>query len=309
MFDKNLTKRILAYIIDSTIILLLTLLITNTKYLNPTYDEALEKSNTLQTLNMNNMLMQSYFPLYYKEQKLDEDKYNELIKDNEYFGYLLVDAYSDKEITEDEYNSIIAESKKIYDAKAPEIYKEALQANWYTYLVYIIVYFGYLVIFNVITKGITLGKKITNLQIVSVDNKTANFGQYLLRSLIAYGYFVYLVEIIIPYIVPTSLIVKMTGGLSLVMNILQIVVAISIVSNEEHRGFHDKLAKTKVIDTKDSVLEAKITDLKMVSEAKAKELEEIIKVTKEKNQDVNEFQKDEDQKDAKDILPNENSSR
>ena len=47
MLDKKLTKRILAYVIDSTIVLLLTLLITNIKYLNPTYDDALEKSNIL----------------------------------------------------------------------------------------------------------------------------------------------------------------------------------------------------------------------------------------------------------------------
>ena len=52
MFDKILNKRILAYIIDSTIVLLLTILITNIKYLNPTYDNALEKSNTLQSLNI-----------------------------------------------------------------------------------------------------------------------------------------------------------------------------------------------------------------------------------------------------------------
>ena len=46
MTDKKLSKRIFAYIIDSTIVLLLTTLIINIKYLNPTYDTALEKSNT-----------------------------------------------------------------------------------------------------------------------------------------------------------------------------------------------------------------------------------------------------------------------
>ena len=47
MTDKKLSKRIFAYIIDSTIVLLLTTLIINIKYLNPTYDTALEKSNIL----------------------------------------------------------------------------------------------------------------------------------------------------------------------------------------------------------------------------------------------------------------------
>ncbi len=261
MFDKILNKRILAYIIDSTIVLLLTLLITNIKYLNPTYDNALEKSNTLQSLNMSNTLIQSNLPIYYNDKVIDEDEYAALIKDNEYFGYLIVDAYNDSLISEDEYNYIISEAKKIYNEKAPSIYKEALKANWYTYIVYLVVYFGYFVIFNMITKGITLGKKMTGLQIVSINNEEATFGKYLVRSLVAYGYFIYLIEIIIPYIIPDELIVKVAGGLSLFMIVLQIVVAVSVVANENHLGLHDMLAKTKVIDVKDRVLEAKTLEV------------------------------------------------
>lgn len=261
MFDKILNKRILAYIIDSTIVLLLTLLITNIKYLNPTYDNALEKSNTLQSLNMSNTLIQSNLPIYYNDKVIDEDEYAALIKDNEYFGYLIVDAYNDSLISEDEYNYIITEAKRIYNEKAPSIYKENLKANWYTYIVYLVVYFGYFVIFNMITKGITLGKKMTGLQIVSINNEEATFGKYLVRSLVAYGYFIYLIEIIIPYIIPDELIVKVAGGLSLFMIVLQIVVAVSVVANENHLGLHDILAKTKVIDVKDKVLEAKTLEV------------------------------------------------
>ena len=261
MFDKILNKRILAYIIDSTIVLLLTILITNIKYLNPTYDNALEKSNTLQSLNMSNTLIQSNLPIYYNDKVIDEDEYAALIKDNEYFGYLIVDAYNDSLISEDEYNYIISEAKRIYNEKAPSIYKENLKANWYTYIVYLVVYFGYFVIFNMITKGITLGKKMTGLQIVSINNEEATFGKYLVRSLVAYGYFIYLIEIIIPYIIPDELIVKVAGGLSLFMIVLQIVVAVSVVANENHLGLHDMLAKTKVIDVKDRVLEAKTLEV------------------------------------------------
>ena len=69
MTDKKLSKRIFAYIIDSTIVLLLTTLIINIKYLNPTYDTALEKSNTLEKLNISNIQMQNYLPLYYKDKE------------------------------------------------------------------------------------------------------------------------------------------------------------------------------------------------------------------------------------------------
>ena len=282
MFDKNLNKRILAYVIDSTIVLLLTLLITNIKYLNPTFDDALEKSNTLEKLNTSNILIQNYLPICYKDEKIEEEEYNELIKDNEYFGYLVVDAYSDKVITKEEYDQILLEAKNIYNEKAPSIYKEALKANWYTYVIYFVVYLAYFVIFNLITNGITLGKKITGLQIVNVSNSKITWSQYLVRSFLAYGYFIYLIEIVIPYIIPDNYIVKVAGILSLIMNTLQIIVAVSVIFNTEHLGLHDRLAKTKVIDPKDKVLEARIIDLQLLSDSKARELE---KITKEEVKD------------------------
>lgn len=276
MIDKKLSKRILAYIIDSTIVLLLTVLITNIKYLNPTYDNALEKSNELQSLNLSNIEIQNYLPLYYKDSEISEDEYNDLIKDNDYFGYLIVDAYSDSVITEEEYNYIIAEAKKIYNEKAPQVYKDAIESNWYSYLIYLVVYFFYFVIFNIITKGITLGKKITGLQIVGLDNKEATFGQYLLRSLIAYGYFVYLLELIVPHVIPMKYLMYVVGGLSIVMNFLQIVVSISVISNDDNRGLHDILAKTKVIDVREKQKD-KIANLKLLNEEKQKELDDITK--------------------------------
>lgn len=313
MIDKKLSKRILAYIIDSTIVLLLTVLITNIKYLNPTYDNALEKSNELQSLNLSNIEIQNYLPLYYKDSEISEDEYNDLIKDNDYFGYLIVDAYSDSVITEEEYNYIIAEAKKIYNEKAPQVYKDAIESNWYSYLIYLVVYFFYFVIFNIITKGITLGKKITGLQIVGLDNREATFGQYLFRSLIAYGYFVYLLELIVPHVIPMKYLMYVVGGLSIVMNFLQIVVSISVISNDDNRGLHDILAKTKVIDVREKQKD-KIANLKLLNEEKQKELDDITKKNTEDKDLISKESEDFKEKestledkvsDAKEVSPKE----
>ncbi len=276
MIDKKLLKRILAYIIDSTVVLLLTMLITNTQYLNPTYDTALERSNELQALNTSDIKIEHYLPLYYKDSEISSGEYDDLIKDNEYFGYLVVDAYSDNVITEEEYNYIMAETKKIYNDKAPQLYMAAIKANWYSYLVYLVVYFFYFVIFNMITKWITLGKKITGLQIVGLDNKEVTFGKYLLRSLIAYGYFIYLLELIVPYIIPLKYLMNVVMGLSVIMNALQIIVSVSVISNEDNRGLHDILAKTKVIDVRES-FQDRLDNNRIVNEEKSKELDNINK--------------------------------
>ena len=170
----------------------------------------------------------------------------------------------------------MAETKKIYNDKAPQLYMVTLKANWYSYLVYLVVYFFYFVIFNMITKGITLGKKITGLQIVGLDNKEVTFGKYLLRSLIAYGYFIYLLELIVPYIIPLKYLMNVVMGLSVIMNVLQIIVSVSVISNEDNRGLHDILAKTKVIDVRES-FQDRLDNIRIVNEEKSKELDNINK--------------------------------
>ena len=109
MIDKKLSKRILAYIIDSTIVLLLTVLITNIKYLNPTYDNALEKSNELQSLNLSNIEIQNYLPLYYKDSEISEDEYNDLIKDRLIFKI----TYKDYKNNEKNIKNMIKNGYKI----------------------------------------------------------------------------------------------------------------------------------------------------------------------------------------------------
>lgn len=64
------------------------------------------------------------------------------------------------------------------------------------------------------------------------------------------------------------------------MNTLQLVTGISVIINEEHCGIHDKLAKTKVIETKDNILEARIKDLNLLSPEKKQELDDLVNNSK-----------------------------
>ena len=72
MKNKNLMKRIMAFIIDYSVVMLLVILVTNTKYLNPTYDEALEKSNNLSSLDNSYVLTTNMFDYYYKDKVITE---------------------------------------------------------------------------------------------------------------------------------------------------------------------------------------------------------------------------------------------
>ena len=299
MKDKNLMKRVIAYFIDYTVVMLLVMLITSTKYLNPTYDTALEKSEALSSLNTSYVLSTTTFLYYYRDSEISDSEYNDLIKDNDYFGYLIVDAYSDKVITTEEYNKIKDTAKEVYQNKSEDIYYEAIKANWYTYLIYTIVYFGYFVIFNMITKGISLGKRITGLKITSVNGKSVSFGAYLGRSLLAYGYFIYPLEILLPFIVPKVYLASVSSFISLWVNLLQMAVIVSILYNANGRGLHDYAVGTWVVGINDDAMDAGFLETKevkeqdksldnsleekTVDEVKSLEIENTLKKAEEKN--------------------------
>ena len=87
------------------------------------------------------------------------DKYNEV-----YDKYTEeVKKYQNDEIKQDEF----MEEYKTYNY---ELQKESL----YTDIIFISVYLLYFVGFNYITKGVTLGKKIMKLKIVTNDEKKSN---------------------------------------------------------------------------------------------------------------------------------------
>lgn len=296
MNGKNLMKRVMAYIIDYTVVMLLVMLITNTKYLNPNYDDALEKGNQLSSLSTSYLLTTNTLPYYFQDKKISEEEYNNLIKDNEYFGYLIVDAYSDKEITEDEYNYIVKTAKEAYRVESKDIYYAAIKANWYTYLIYTIVYFGYFVIFNMITKGISLGKRLTGLKIVSSKGKKVNCWAYLGRSLIAYGYFIYPLEILLPFIVPKEYLGDISSYLSLGVNILQMAVMVSVLYNASGRGLHDYVAGTKVVGINEDILDANVLETK-IGVAKDKSL--VLKNKEEQELSIDEVKESLDNKEKR----------
>lgn len=292
MKNKNLMKRIMAFIIDYSVVMLLVILVTNTKYLNPTYDEALEKSNNLSSLNNSYVLTTNMFDYYYKDKVITEEEYNTLIKDNDYFGYLIVDAYSDKEISEEEYDYITKEAKGVYEEKSKDIYYEAIKANWYTYLVYTVVFFGYFVIFNMVTKGVSLGKRMTGLKIVSTNEKNIGLFRYLFRSLVVYGYFVYPLEILLPLVVPREYLASICSYLSLGVNVLQMAVMVSVLYNQDGRGLHDYLVKTKVVPLNDDVMDGVVLETKEINNSQEKDIDGVgnkddDSIEKEKNENKN----------------------
>lgn len=200
-------------------------------------------------------------------------KYDEYMEASEKYNEMLNDYY-DKKIEINEFNNQVSEIS--YD----------LNKNGYVYLisdiVVIILYFG---VFNFVSKGQTLGKRIMNLQIVSAKEKPLKIYNYLIRCIILNGIIMDIITLIAICFSRSKYYDIYSIGSNINM-LIQIAIFISIMFSVSGRGLHDLITGTKVIDTK--------IKTEKNEETKIEEKVEIIKPNKKgKNNKKKEVKKDE----------------
>lgn len=164
-------------------------------------------------------------------------KYDEYVEVSAKYNEMLTDYY-DKKINIDEFNSKVNDIS--YD----------MNKSGYVYIisdmVVIILYFG---VGNYFLKGQTLGKRVMNLQIVSVKNKPLKIYNYLIRCILLNGVIMNIITLIaVCFNKSTYYKIYSTG--SNINLYLMIIIFLSIMFSRNGRGLHDLISGTKVINTK-----------------------------------------------------------
>lgn len=198
------------------------------------------------------------------------------LKNEKYTGYTeelmaLTKEYSQKEITKDEYT-------KSYNDLNYLIAKESIDisaVNCASAIVYFVVlcYFCH---------GITLGKYIMKLQIVSANGKELNMGHFLLRSLFINLILSSLISVTFASFMSKETFVSIYPKVSTCLTLFLLATVMFIMYRNDGRGLHDLMANTKVIstkksknveevkETKEEVVEAKVIEEKKVKKTKSK---------------------------------------
>jgi uncharacterized RDD family membrane protein YckC len=168
--------------------------------------------------------------------------------------------YTAGEITREEYS-------KEFDNLNYYVTKEGVGTTIINCSVAIVYY----VVLCFFCHGITLGKYLMKLQIVSANEKELNMGNYLLRGLFANLILSNLVSIIFVYSMSKDTFVSVYPKVSSVLSLFILVTILVIMYRNDGRGLHDLLANTKVISTKEDknnkdqeIKEAKVIEEKKV---------------------------------------------
>ena len=171
----------------------------------------------------------------------------------------LAKKYSNKEITQEEY------SKQSNDLNY-YIAKDSVDVTIINCAVAIVYY----VVLCYFCHGITLGKYIMKLQIVSANDKKLNIGHYLIRGLFANLILSNLVSAIFVLTMDKDTFISIYPKVSNVLTLFLLATILFITYRNDGRGLHDFMSNTKVISTK----ETKNKEEKKVEVVEAKIIEE-----------------------------------
>lgn len=168
---------------------------------------------------------------------------------------------SNKEITNEEYT------------------KESNELNYYlakesvgTTAVMASVTIVYFVVLSYFCHGITLGKYLMKLRVVSANDKELNILNYLLRSLFINLILSNLFSVIFVSLMSKDTFISIYPRVNNILSLFILVTILFITYRNDGRGLHDFMANTKIISTKvktikeenEEVKEAKVIDEKKI---------------------------------------------
>lgn len=160
-------------------------------------------------------------------------KYNEASKNvSSIFG-----EYLDNEIGSEEAIDKLYENKYIVD-------KESIPQD----LIFIVVTLGYFVAFAYYNKGQTVGKKLTRIKVVTIEDKDVSYTQMLVRGLLFSGCIFSIASVITILFIKSSQYFSTIGLIGYAHAIFVICSFIMIAYRKDKRGIHDLICGTKVVE-------------------------------------------------------------
>ncbi len=172
----------------------------------------------------------------------------------------LTKKYSSGEITKEEYS-------EQFDTLNYYVTKEGVGTS----IVNVGVALVYYVILCYFCHGITVGKYIMKLRIVSANEKKLNIGHYLIRALFVDLILSSVVSIIFVLTMNQSTFTSIYPKVSNVITIFLLVTMLFVMYRNDGRGLHDLMSNTKVISTKEVKVNVEVEDAKIVEEKQIEE--------------------------------------
>lgn len=120
-------------------------------------------------------------------------------------------------------------------------------------IISIIVYLGYFVGFQKWNKNQTLGKKLFNIEVASIENTDVKWWQILFREIIIYNLIAEILYVILILFLNVNSYFMISNIILAISSLISLINVILILFRKDGRGLHDLLAKTIVVERIDNV--------------------------------------------------------
>lgn len=206
-----------------------------------------------------------------KEMKEVADKYNEVSKDLKELSEKK-DSYESEEEYKLKYEEKDKEAKE-YISRSHELSYDYAVSSKHVTVIMLIVTIIYYVIMSYFCHGITLGKYIMKIRIVSANYNELNIFNYLLRSLIVNNVLSSIASIITINTLSKADYLVIDEKVSGFFSLLLIITLITLMYRKDGRGLHDLIANTKVVNinykSEDETKDKTIDDATIINEKKS----------------------------------------
>lgn len=245
---KIVLKRVVAYMIDIILVSLVSTFLTSNSYINKDYNKYTSTYEKYEESYEEYSEFLSDFEEVYDDKKITEEEYDELKEESKTYISYLKDIELDKELAQKEYENIVENINEEY-FKIEENYSYKLvKLSIIPTIISLLCILMYFVVLQYYCNGQTLGKKLMKLQVKSNNDRRLNILNYLIRCLIVNEVFVNIISVVFLLILNKQGYILYSQIIYVITYILEVAIIFSITFNKEHRGLHDIVSNTKVIE-------------------------------------------------------------
>ena len=218
---KIVLKRFAAYLIDIIIVTVVSTFITSNNYINKDYEKYVDTYDE--------------YVDYYD----DYQKSLESLNDNR------------GELNESEFESKLENLNKEYINTSEDYSYKLAKLSFVPNFINMLCILLYFVVFQFYFGGVTLGKKLMKIKVVSNNEKKLTIFNFFLRSLILNSVLLNMVSMIYIIFLSKENYIICDQIVYIINYILEMAIIFTCAFNKSHRGIHDFVANTKVIDIKE----------------------------------------------------------
>jgi uncharacterized RDD family membrane protein YckC len=245
---KYIYSRVVAYLIDMLLVVVAATFLSRVSFLNPDLNNYLKYSKLYSEHNLNYQSYVSELQKYYSNGKLSEKEINKLVDKYGDIANPLVTYGTD--INKKQYDKVLKDANDDFMKQNKKLYYKVTKYSLAYNIILVVLLVLYFVVFNVVTDGQTLGKRLLNLKIVSAKGGSVKWYNYVIRCLILYGPLYYVCLIFGFRFMGVNSFYNFALVIDNIKNYLTVIVFVFIMFRKDYRGLHDILANTMVIDTK-----------------------------------------------------------